>query len=45
MLDDLISPLLKQGQSLAHIYAFHGHEIPCSRKTLYNYIERGFFIK
>lgn len=43
MLDDLISPLLKQGQSLAHIYAFHGHEIPCSRKTLYNYIERGVF--
>ena len=31
LLDDLISPLLLQGQSLAHIYAFHGHEIPCSR--------------
>lgn len=43
MLDDLISPLLKQGQSLAHIYAFHGHEIPCSRKTLYSYIEQGVF--
>lgn len=43
LLDDLISPLLKQGQSLAHIYAFHGHEIPCSRKTLYNYIEQGVF--
>lgn len=43
ILDDLISPLLKQGQSLAHIYAFHGHEIPCSRKTLYNYIEQGVF--
>lgn len=43
LLDELISPLLKQGQSLAHIYAFHGHEIPCSRRTLYNYIEQGVF--
>jgi IS30 family transposase len=43
ILDDLISPLLKQGQSLAHIYAFHGHEIPCSRRTLYNYIDQGVF--
>lgn len=43
MLDGLISPLLAQGQSLAHIYAFHGHEIPCSRKTLYNYIDQGVF--
>ena len=43
LLDDLISPLLKQGQSLAHIYAFHGHEIPCSRRTLYNYIDQGVF--
>ena len=43
MLDVLISPLLKQGQSLAHIYAHHGHEIPCSRRTLYNYIDKGIF--
>ena len=43
MLDTLISPLLAQGQSLAHIYAFHGHEIPRSRKTLYNYIDQGVF--
>ena len=43
MLDTLSSPLLAQGQSLAHIYAFHGHEIPCSRKTLYNYIDQGVF--
>lgn len=43
MLDGLISPLLKQGQSLAHIYAHHGHEIPCSRRTLYNYIDKGIF--
>lgn len=43
LLDELISPLLKQGQSLAHIYAHHGHEIPCSRRTLYNYIDKGVF--
>jgi len=43
LLDDLISPLLKQGQSLAHICAHHGLEIPCSRRTLYNYIDKGVF--
>lgn len=43
MLDELISPLLKQGQSMAHIYAHHGYEIPCSRRTLYNYIDKGIF--
>jgi IS30 family transposase len=43
LMDDLISPLLQQGQSMAHIYAFHGHEIPCSRRTLYNYIDKGVF--
>lgn len=43
MLDQLISPLLKKGQSLAHIYAHHGHQIPCCRKTLYNYIDQGVF--
>jgi len=43
LLDDLISPLLKQGQSMAHIYAHHGHEIPCSRRTLYSYIDKGVF--
>ena len=43
MLDDIISPLLKQGQSLAHIYANHASEIPCCRKTLYNYIDKSVF--
>lgn len=43
ILDMLISPLLKNGQSMAHIYANHGHEIPCSRRTLYNYIDKGVF--
>lgn len=42
-LDSLISPLLKKGQSIAHIYAHHGFEIPCCRKTLYNYIDKSLF--
>ena len=43
MLDNLISPLLKKGQSIAHIYTHHGAEIPCCRKTLYNYIDKSVF--
>lgn len=43
MLDALISPLLKKGQSMAHIYAHHAAEIPCCRKTLYNYIDKSVF--
>jgi len=43
MLDQLVSPLLKKGQSLAHIYAHHAAEIPVSRRTLYNYIDKGLF--
>lgn len=42
-LDLLISPLLKKGQSMAHIYANHAAEIPFCRRTLYNYIDRGVF--
>lgn len=43
MLDGLISPLLRKGQSMAHIYAHHAKEIPCCRKTLYNYIDKSVF--
>ena len=43
MLDQLISPLLRKGQSMAHIYAHHANEIPCCRKTLYNYIDKSVF--
>ena len=39
-LDNLISPLIQRGQPLAHIYAGHPDEIPCSERTLYNYMER-----
>lgn len=43
MLDELISPLLRKGQSIAHIYSNHASEIPCCRKTLYNYIDKSVF--
>jgi len=42
-LDILLSPLLKKGQSIAHIYASHADEIACSRRTIYSYIDRGVF--
>lgn len=43
ILDSMISPLLLKGQSLAHIYTNHASEIPCCRKTLYNYIDKSVF--
>jgi hypothetical protein len=35
--DCLISPLVKRGQSLAHIHAAHKEDIPVTERTLYNY--------
>ncbi len=40
-LDKLISPLIKQGQSISHIY--QTHDIPCSRSTLYRYLSKNCF--
>lgn len=40
-LDKLVSPLIKQGQSVKLIYANHKNEINCSIRCLYNYIEMG----
>ena len=42
-LDEIISPLLRKGQSIAHIYNYHKHEIPCSKNTLYNYVDKQIF--
>ena len=42
-LNDLLSPLIKKGQSIAHIYASHAEEIACSRRTVYSYIDSGVF--
>ena len=40
-LDALVTPLIKKGQPLTHIYAEHGAELPVSQRTLYNYIDSG----
>lgn len=42
-LDMIVSPLLRKGQSLSHIYASHGNELGCSRRTLYKYIDLRVF--
>ncbi|MDV3426962.1 MAG: IS30 family transposase [Bacillota bacterium] len=38
-LDSLVSPLILKGQSVAHIYIGHKEEIPCSSRSLYNYVD------
>ena len=42
-LDQLVSPFLLKGQPLSHIYASNQHLIDCSIRTLYNYIDHGYF--
>ena len=42
-IDEIISPLLKQGQSLNHIMTSHKDDVPYSRKTIYNYIDAHAF--
>ena len=42
-LDDVISPLLKKGQSLHHIAVHHADELMKSERTLYAYINNGLF--
>lgn len=41
-IDKIISPLIRQGQSLSQILVNH-QEIEVSNKTLYNYIDQGVF--
>ena len=40
-LDNLVSPLILNGQTMDHIFTAHGDEIPCSERTLYRYIDSG----
>ena len=40
-LDKIISPLVKQGQSISHIHKTH--DISCTKATLYNYLARNCF--
>lgn len=42
-LDDIISPLLRQGQSLHHICLNHKAELMVSERTLYTYMDAGIF--
>lgn len=42
-LDELLSPLVLRGQPLSHIFVNHEAEIPCCRKTIYNYFSQGVF--
>lgn len=42
-MNDILSPLIKKGQSIAHIYATHAEELHCSRRTVYEYINAGIF--
>ena len=42
-IDDIVSPLLKKGQSLHHIAVHHADELMKSERTLYSYINNGLF--
>lgn len=41
-LDQLITPLIKNGQSIHHICVNNADSIMCSEKTLYNYVDSRF---
>ena len=46
IIDSIISPLLKKGQTLGHIYASHGKELillNCNRRTAYRYLDHNLF--
>ncbi len=42
-LNEVISPLVKKGQSVNQIYITHQDELMCSEKTIYNYIDACLF--
>ncbi len=42
-LDELISPLIKKGQSIHHICSSNPDSIMFSEKTIYNYVDAGIF--
>lgn len=42
-LNEIISPLIKKGQPLSHIFAVHAEDIPVCRRTLYNYLDQQVF--
>jgi IS30 family transposase len=42
-MNDILTPLIKKGQSISHIYATHAEELGCSKRTTYMYIDSGVF--
>jgi len=42
-MNDILTPLIKKGQSISHIYATHADELGCSKRTTYTYIDAGVF--
>lgn len=42
-LNKIVSPLVRQGQSVNQIYINHRDELMCSEKTIYNYIDACLF--
>lgn len=42
-LNAFVTPLILQGQSIHQIYVNYADTLMCSEKTLYNYIDNGFF--
>ena len=42
-MNELITPLIRKGQPLSHIFSVHGNFLNCSRKTVYNYLDQGLF--
>lgn len=38
-LNELTVPLIQKGQPVAHIFAKHSNDIPCTIRTFYNYVE------
>ncbi len=39
--DEIVSPLIRKGQPLTHIWSEHGDELKVSQRTLYRYVEQG----
>lgn len=40
-LDNFVTPLIKRGQPISHIYHIAGAHMPCSKSTLYRYVSSG----
>lgn len=42
-MNEILTPLIKKGQSIAHIYVTHADDLSCSKRTIYTYIDKGLF--